>query len=213
MLGDLKLAQYAHLPTRCTFTVQIVGTIVGGLLNYAMMLQITQSERDILLSIEGTNIWSGQVFQTYNTQAVAWGGLAKDLFSIGGRYQWVSIGFLLGFLAPFPTYFLHKLFPKAGFWYWNTGMICWYLGWLSVGINSSILTYFAIGFFSQFYLRKYHSRWFIKYNYLLSAAIDGGTQVMVFLLTFAVAGGSGKTVKFPKYWVSDADFNFIPCTR
>lgn len=31
--------------------------------------------------------------------------------------------------------------------------------------------------FSQYYLRKYRPGWFRKYNFLLSAALDGGTQV------------------------------------
>lgn len=30
-----------------------------------------------------------------------------------------------------------------------------------------------IGFFSQFYLRKYKADWFIKYNYIVSAGMDG----------------------------------------
>ena len=30
--------------------------------------------------------------------------------------------------------------------------------------------------------------------------MDGGTQVIVFILTFAVDGGSGKAVTFPAYW-------------
>ena len=32
---------------------------------------------------------------------------------------------------------------------------------------------------------------------LVSAALDGGTQVMVFVYTFAVGGGSGKVVDMP----------------
>ena len=34
---------------------------------------------------------------------------------------------------------------------------------------------------------------------LLIAALDGGTQVMVFIFTFAVFGGSGKSVPFPTW--------------
>jgi hypothetical protein len=73
------------------------------------------------------------------------------------------------------------------------------LGYLSVGINSSIFTTFCIAIFSQYYLRKYRPRWFRKYNFLLSAALDGGTQVMVFVSTFAVGGGSGKVVPMPNW--------------
>lgn len=61
LLQDLKLGQYAKLSPRCTFVMQIVGTLVGSILNYAITLSITTNQRDILLSIEGTHIWSGAV--------------------------------------------------------------------------------------------------------------------------------------------------------
>jgi OPT family oligopeptide transporter len=79
LLKDLKIAQYAKLPPRCTFTVQMVGTIIGAIFNYIMMVSIVDNQRDILLSIEGTNIWSGQNVQQYNSQAIAWGALASHM--------------------------------------------------------------------------------------------------------------------------------------
>ena len=79
LLRDLKLAQYAHLSPKCTFTAQVVGTIVGAIFNYIMMVSIVDNQRDILLSIEGTNVWSGQVVQQYNSQAIAWGALSKHM--------------------------------------------------------------------------------------------------------------------------------------
>ena len=200
LLRDLKIAQYAKLPPRCTFTAQMVGTVIGAIFNYVMMVSIVDNQREILLSIEGTNIWSGQNVQQYNSQAIAWGALASHMFSYGARYQWVTFAYLVGFIIPVPFYILHRLFPRAGFWYWNTAIITYYIGWLCVGINSSILTYFVVGFLSQWYLRKYQPAWFVKYNYILSAAMDGGTQVIVFILTFAVDGGSGSAVPFPTYW-------------
>ena len=39
------------------------------------MNSIIDNQRSILLSVEGTNIWSGQQPQQYNSQAIAWGGL------------------------------------------------------------------------------------------------------------------------------------------
>ncbi|OJA09373.1 hypothetical protein AZE42_08541 [Rhizopogon vesiculosus] len=74
----------------------------------------------------------------------------------------------------------------------------YYIGCLCVGINSSILSYFAIAFLSQWWLRTRYPRWFAKYNYIVGAALDGGTQVMVFILSFAVQGAGGNSHPFPK---------------
>ena len=52
---------------RCNFTVQIIGTLLGALVNYGLMNSITTQQREVLLSIQGTNIWSGQVIQSFNS--------------------------------------------------------------------------------------------------------------------------------------------------
>jgi hypothetical protein len=122
------------------------------------------------------------------------------MFSIGRTYQWIVLALPVGFLVPLPSYFLHRRFPKAGFSFLVTPVICYYLGYLSVGINSSITVYFALGFLVQFYIRRRYPEWFIKYNYILAAAISGGTELLVFTTTFAVQGASGKEVPFPAYW-------------
>ncbi|KAK8090769.1 OPT oligopeptide transporter protein-domain-containing protein [Apiospora phragmitis] len=185
LLADFKLAQYAKLSPRCTLTMQLVGTLSGGLINYAVMMSITEAQRDILLSIEGTHIWSGAHLQSFNTQAITW---------------WVPLGLVLGFAAPLPLYFAHRYMPKYGFDKVNIPIIAWHIGYLVSGINSSILMYFLIAFWSQFYLRRYKPEWFLKFNYVLCAGLEGGTQVIIFILTFAFLGASGKPVTFPTYW-------------
>lgn len=67
LVENLKLGQYGKLSPKCTFTVQIIGTVFGAIVNYALMSSITTSQREILLSLEGTNIWSGQVIQSFNS--------------------------------------------------------------------------------------------------------------------------------------------------
>ncbi|KAG2353183.1 OPT oligopeptide transporter protein-domain-containing protein [Suillus spraguei] len=101
LLRDLKIAQYAKLPPRAAFTAQILGTLLGAVLNFIMMNSIIDNQREILLSVQGTNIWSGQQPQMYNSQAIAWGGLSNELFSVGERYQWVPWSYLLGLLYLF----------------------------------------------------------------------------------------------------------------
>ena len=133
------------------------------------------------------------------------------MFSIGARYQWVSAAYLVGFLVPLPFYIMHKFFPHQRIWsYLNLSIILWYMGYLVIGINSSVFTYFIIGAIGQFYLRKYRPKYFIKWNYLVSAALDGGTQVMVFLLSFAVAGASGTARPFPT-WAGNHQNNVDYC--
>ncbi|KNZ51089.1 hypothetical protein VP01_409g1 [Puccinia sorghi] len=54
-----------------------------------------------------------------------------------------------------------------------------------------------VGLSSQFWARRYKPRWFRKYNYVLSAAFDGGAQIMILFLSMVFQGGDGKKVTFP----------------
>ncbi|KJA26235.1 hypothetical protein HYPSUDRAFT_307929 [Hypholoma sublateritium FD-334 SS-4] len=211
LMRDLKIAQYTKVPPRAAFTAQIVGTLLGAILNFILMNSIIDNQAPILLSVEGTNIWSGQQPQQYNSQAIAWGGLSHELFAIGKRYQFVAWAYLLGFLVPVPFWIMYKLWPKLRTDYLYTPLICYYIGWLCVGINSSIFSYFSIAYISQWYLRTRYPRWFVKYNYVLAAALDGGTQVMVFLLSFAVFGAAGNSHLFPQWWGANQNGNYDRC--
>ncbi|KAK6346616.1 hypothetical protein TWF696_006736 [Orbilia brochopaga] len=213
MLEDLKLSQYAKLPPRATFVAQVLGTCVGSILNWIMMNSIVKNQRDTLLSVEGTSVWSGQNVQTYNAQAVAWGGAGNEIFGHGGTYQIVPIGLAIGIFVPLPFWIGHKFFPKLRLDYINTFIITTWLGWLSVGINSSLLPYFLFGFFAQFYLRRYRAVFFAKYNLIVTAAIAGGVQIIVFILTFAVLGGGGPIHPFPTWWGNNVDGNNDRCLK
>ncbi|KAH9007997.1 OPT oligopeptide transporter protein-domain-containing protein [Lactarius pseudohatsudake] len=230
LLRDLKIAQYTKLPPRAAFAAQIFGTLFGSILNYIMMNSIIDNQREILLSVEGTNIWSGQQPQQYNSQSIAWGGLSHELFAHGKRYQWVRLGHTslaslfpsrsglsTGFtqscvpitcthpssresgIAPDPLFSRSQLSDRI------------YMSWLCVGINSLYTSYYAIALFSQWYLRTRCPRWFTKYNYILGAALDGGTQVMVFVLSFAVQGAAGTSHLFPRWWGANQGGNYDRC--
>lgn len=106
------------------------------------MNSIIDNQRDILLSIEGTNIWSGQQPQQYNSQAIAWGGLSHELFSVGKRYQWVAWAYVLGLFVPVPFWVVHRYFPKVRMDYLYTPVICYYIGesyFLHVSTTSLII--------------------------------------------------------------------------
>jgi hypothetical protein len=47
------------------------------------------------------------------------------------------------------------------------------------------------------WLRRRHPGWYNKYNYILGGGLDGGTQTIVFILSFAVYGASGIERPFP----------------
>ncbi|EGO23267.1 hypothetical protein SERLADRAFT_450912 [Serpula lacrymans var. lacrymans S7.9] len=201
MLADLKLGQYAKVPPRATFISQIAGTILGAGFNYILYKSIVDAHRADLINPIGTRIWSGWNSQDINSAAITWGALSKELYSPGKMYFQIPMGLLYGFLAPFPLYFLHRLFPKQKIWsYLNVPVIITYLGWLTYSVNGAWWPGFVIGLWTQWWVRTRKPRWYNKYNFLTSAALDGGSSIVYFILSFAVFGASGQGINFPFWW-------------
>jgi hypothetical protein len=86
------------------FLTQIYGTVLGAFLNYVVMISIVNSHRDLLISGNGSYAWSGQYFQSLNTQATTW-ALSKYLYGSDGKYSLIPIG--LGIGAAFVV--LHRI--------------------------------------------------------------------------------------------------------
>ncbi|GJJ10751.1 hypothetical protein Clacol_004979 [Clathrus columnatus] len=202
LAGDLKLGQYLKIPPRVMVLTQIWGTILGCFVNYAVMTPIVSNQREVLLSPVGTNVWSGQSVQSLNTAAITW-SLAGQLYSASGPYVWVPIGLVIGMIPTFIQWLIWKRWPKIGPVEVDKivlPVIYQYMGWLTAGLNSTILSTILVGIISQVWIRRRHPGWYRKFNYLVGGALDGGAQTMIFILTFAVFGASGVSRPFPTWW-------------
>ncbi|KAG0172884.1 hypothetical protein DFQ28_009890 [Apophysomyces sp. BC1034] len=204
---DLKIGHYLKVPPRMVFLNQIVGTILGCIFNYIINNELVKNKRDILIE-GGNNFWSGTSFLTINSAAITWGAIGPmTMFGPGTRYYIFLWAFIIGFFLPVPGYVLHRLYPKVGFNNINVVMILTGLCTMP-GSNSSWITVaFIIIVISQYYIKRRHQAWFIKHNYLISAALDSGTSLMAFLLAMSVqGGGNGEEHLFPA-WAGNADLD------
>jgi OPT oligopeptide transporter protein len=77
------------------FLTQIYGTVLGGFINYVVMISIVNSNRALLVDTNGNSAWSGATIQAYNTNATSW-ALAKYLFTSGSPYAMVPVGLAVG---------------------------------------------------------------------------------------------------------------------
>ncbi|KAH9002452.1 oligopeptide transporter [Lactarius hatsudake] len=182
--GDLKIGQYLKIPPRSLFVAQVWGTIIGAIVNYVVMVSITGAQRDILLDPTGNNIWNGQTCAITQQQC-------HHLVAREGT-RWPYIG---------PVKVDQVILP----------LILQYSAWLSAGVNSIASSIIIVGVVSQLWLRRYHPGWYRKYNYILGGALDGGAQVMIFILSFAVFGASGVSRPFPAWAGNPAQGNVDYC--
>ncbi|KAF8488522.1 OPT oligopeptide transporter protein-domain-containing protein [Gautieria morchelliformis] len=219
LLQDFKLGQYCKLPHRVTFIAQVCGAMVGAVLNYVMLINIVDNNRDALLSISGTRLWSGQNPQSYNSNAISWGALGPQMFGAGGTYVAVPLALAVGIVLPIPFWILHRKYPRAGFDWIITPIIA-QVNIISPGRKPEGNDAFALVLrlaYSRYQFKYHHDCYYwivhpilgahevssmvrqvqvghltivveeiilttVSLSYIVSGAIDGGTQVMVFFL-------------------------------
>ncbi|KAL4072458.1 OPT oligopeptide transporter protein-domain-containing protein [Scleroderma yunnanense] len=213
LASDLKVGQYLKIPPRAMFLTQVWGTVLGVAVNYAVMVSIVNSERDTLLSSTGTNVWSGQIVQSLNSDAVTW-SLARELYGPDGQYFIVPLSFLIGVVMTVIQWLIWRRWPRIGPVKVDSvilPVIYMYSASMSSGVNSPATSTVLVGIISQYWLRSYHPGWFRKYNYILGGALDGGAQVMIFILSFAVFGASGTPKPFPSWAGNPAQGNVDYC--
>ncbi|KAI8370665.1 OPT family small oligopeptide transporter [Radiomyces spectabilis] len=211
MAQDLKIGHYLKVPPKMVFLNQIWGTVIGCIFNYIVNDVVVKSKREILLDPIGDNVWNGSSPQTINSAAITWGAIGPmAMFGPGTKYYIFLWAFVIGFFVPVPFWLLSKKFPKRGFELINVPMILIGLCILP-GSNSSWITVsFGLIIFSQWYMKRRHREWFVKYNYLISTALDSATSLMVFFIAFALMGGaSGKEYRFPTWWGNRADIRYM----
>lgn len=215
MANDLKIGHYLKVPPRMTFLHQMLGTIIGCIFNYIVNNSITTSQREILIDPVGNQFWNGAGPQTINSAGITWGAIGPAvMFGPSTQYYIILWAFIIGFALPVPFWLLHKRYPKAGFNYVNMPMILNGIATMP-GTNTSWITLsFVIIIVTQWFVKRRHSAWFAKHNYLVSAALDSGTSLMVFLIALIFLGAAGgQTYLFPDWWGnnSNAPYNDLCC--
>ncbi|KAM3504056.1 hypothetical protein MY10362_003805 [Beauveria mimosiformis] len=199
-LQDMKIGHYMHLPAKTVFASQIIGTLIGIPINYATIRWVLDTKSDYIsgLKEDPTRQWTGQALAGYLSSGVQYVLIGpKELFK-QEIYRPVPYGFLVGAIAPFFIFTLHKLFPRAKFHLWNTtiffsGMSSFY-GNISTGYTSS----FIGGIVVMYWAFRYRYNLWARWNYILAAAFDAGFNFNMLLVFLCF--GAGKVIVMPHWW-------------
>ncbi|KAI4844996.1 peptide transporter [Aureobasidium sp. EXF-8845] len=213
--NDLKMGEYLKIPPRVMFITQIYGTILGGFLNYAVMISIVSDNAELLTSGNGNSSWSGATIQSYNTNASSW-ALAKYLYKSGQTYSAVPYGVAVGAALVVVHRIFAQFVPKIrkfSTYDLNMPQLIAYSGYIPYNQSQTcvILSQLIAGFFTQFYLRNYRPRIFKDYSYLVTGAWDGASLLALFILSFAVFGAAGSPKPFPSWWGNNVNGNYDLC--
>jgi hypothetical protein len=88
---------------------------------------------------------------------------------------------IIGAFLPFPFWLWQRWHPKSKVKYISTPIILNGVGYIppATGINYS--SWFVVGFFFQYWIRRRNFLWWSKFNYVTSAALDTGASIVGFI--------------------------------
>ncbi|KAK7061291.1 OPT oligopeptide transporter [Favolaschia claudopus] len=210
---DLKLGHYMHIPPRMMFMIQVVAAIVTSFVVTGINSLILDNVPDICTP-DAPGHFVCPSTNVFADAALIWGAIGPNrLFGPGGLYRQLLWGFPVGLVAPIPFYYLARRFPRSN---WRLVSIPVFCGGVAAIPAASAYNYAAwgfTGFIFNYYMRRSHFRWWMRYNYILSAALDTGLALASLVLFFAVVlptddfqiSWIGNTI-----WQSTADIMGLP---
>ncbi|KAH9811700.1 Oligopeptide transporter [Teratosphaeria destructans] len=210
LMSDQKMGLYAKLPPRAMYRGQLISAILTCFVAYGAVQFVDNDIQGICTADQSAEFNCEAGSQIYYSASVIWGAMGpKRIFE--QIYPEMKYAFLLGFLlaltwwsvkrfGPHARTYLRARLPRGLSGPLDT-LLFTPLSWLknvhpSLLINGMCfwapynLTYFTgglyISFVFMFYLRRYKTAWFEKYNYVLSAALTGGVAFSSIIIFFAV---------------------------
>ncbi|KDQ54878.1 hypothetical protein JAAARDRAFT_37990 [Jaapia argillacea MUCL 33604] len=211
--GDLKLGHYMKVPPRIMFIAQTIATCICCVVVIAVQTWMFSNIPDFC-SPDQKHGFICPSSRTFATASLIWGGIGPSrFFSYGALYYPLVYFFLIGAIAPIPFYFLARRYPHSFWRYINMPVFFAGVGALppASGINYS--AWALVGFIFQYWMRRFHFRWWMRYNYILSAALDSGIALSVIIIFFGVLfpkGGINVNWWGNIAWMNTADAMGLP---
>ncbi|TFK30379.1 OPT-domain-containing protein [Coprinopsis marcescibilis] len=189
--GDLKLGHYMKIPPRIMFTIQVFSAVIGCFLITGVQNWMLSNIPDVCTPQQKDGFrCPGST--TFFTASVIWGGVSPvRIFSSGQIYNGLLWLFPIGFFLPIPFYFLARRYPLSFWRYINIPIFFAGLGAMPPASGINYISWAATGFIFNYLIRRMHFRWWMRYNYILSAALDSGVGIAMIVIFFALQFPSG----------------------
>ncbi|KAL5559911.1 hypothetical protein UlMin_036122 [Ulmus minor] len=204
-LNDFKLGHYMKIPPISMFIVQSIGTIIAGTVNISVAWWLLSTVENICQDqlLPPNSPWTCPGDRVFFDASVIWGLVGpKRIFGSQGNYPQLNWFFLIGFMGPLVVWLLHKTFPAQK---WipliNLPVLLGATAAMPPATTVNFNCWIVAGTVFNFFVFRYRKRWWQRYNYVLSAALDAGLAFMGVLLYFSLTMEE-KTIS---WWGADGE--------
>lgn len=180
-VSDLKIGHYMKIPPRSMFWAQTVSCVIAAVVNCAVVLWQLKTIEGVCTDNQPQQ-FNCRAQSVFYSAALIWGAIGPArIFSQGHLYYGSLFGFLIGAVLPLPGWYLARKYPNKWYKYINWPIIFGGVGQVPPATGYNFTMWGLVGFIFQYVIRRRYVAWWSKYNYVLSAALDSGTSLSIFI--------------------------------
>ncbi|KAL3454440.1 OPT oligopeptide transporter protein-domain-containing protein [Aspergillus insuetus] len=203
---DMKLAYYCHIPQRPLFLVQATGILMGTLSSLGVLNWSFANIPHICTS-KAPNGFTCPYSRTHFNTSMIWGAIGPRRYFTENNYDALLYFFLIGAVLPIPVYFLSRRARSKKFeeesedgtrrnlWrYVHVPLFLGGLNYLPPATGMNYGSWVVVGLVFGWVIKRRAQGWWVKYNFVLSAALDssvGVAGVVIFLTVYFTGAASG----------------------
>ncbi|KAL9676072.1 hypothetical protein QQ045_004285 [Rhodiola kirilowii] len=184
--GSLKFGYYMKIPPRDMFIGQISTTLLATLINQICAWKVVNSIPNMCIpeKLPPGSPWTCPLVRMLASNSVVWGLIGpKEVFFPHGVYKSLGWAFLVGILMVVSHWVLTLRFPRSQF------LASIYVPTMLSGSGNTPpagpinwWSSYSLGLLNNWYIYKYHKRWWTRYNYLTASALSIGTSLVGFFI-------------------------------
>ncbi|XXG55173.1 hypothetical protein AAC387_Pa03g2898 [Persea americana] len=192
LLSNLKLGHYLKIPPRSIFIIQVVGEVITSFIHVGVGWWLLSTIKNICEpdKLPKGSPWTCPIEHVVFDGTVQSGVVGPSLlFFPHGLYWWTYIFFAVGIIATVAAWKLSRVFPHKK---WIQGISVPILlstpSLMPPATPAYVWAWAGLGIFFNIYVFRKHKKWWAKYNYVLSAALNVGPAFLILLQSFAFQG-------------------------
>ena len=175
---------YMKIPPRTMFTAQVVATTISCFVQ-VFVLNFALNNIEDVCTPEQKQKFSCPGAKVFFSASIIWGLLGPQrIFSPGQVYSALFWFFPIGALMPMVFYFAAKKFPRSPIKYLMAPLILGGAGSIPPATPLNFLSWGAIGFIFQKYIRTKYWNWWSRLNYMTAIGLDTGLAISTLVIFF-----------------------------
>ncbi|KAI9150697.1 Glutathione transporter [Paramyrothecium foliicola] len=184
---DLKLGIYCNIPPQHLFAVQAVGVIISALSQVAVINWALEHIPGICTK-QAANGFTCPFSKTHFNTSMVWGALGpRRFFSPGSMYRPLIWFFLVGAILPVIVYLAKHKFPKTRWIHKiHAPLFLGGLNYIPPASGTNYGSWAIVGLVFGVWIKRHAKKWWMKYNFVLSAALDSSLAVAGIIIFFTV---------------------------